>query len=195
MAGPADGARASQALLKLFPKNTTRLHIKAAIDCFVRHALLLFVGVSAHQPSRNLLRRPLRPQLSGNEPAQGFVERELTGFGPPCAVPRALIRQRRAIGLAPAVPANFPADGRGGTFETPCNRTQGTIHGQSAGDFFALLKAQCQRDRVRARGRMPPVKARCGKIDDDARLNLRPMELSDSPHCHRSHISDFCLSV
>lgn len=57
------------------------------------------------------------------------------------------------------------------------------------------LALSARLDRVRSGGRMPPVKARCGKIDDDARLNLRPMELSDSPRCHRPHISDFCLSV
>ena len=31
--------------------------------------------------------------------------------------------------------------------------------------------------------------------EDDARLNLRPIELKDSPRCHRFHISDFCVSV
>jgi len=79
--GPADSTWAAQALPGFFVQNPARLRIEAAIDRFVAHTLLLVIGMPAHQPSRILLRRPSQPKLLGNVPAQGFVERELTGFG------------------------------------------------------------------------------------------------------------------
>jgi len=41
---------------------------------------------------------------------------------------------------------------------------------------------------------MPPEGDSTEKIDDDCRSNRRPIELIDSPRCHRSQISDRCAA-
>lgn len=43
--------------------------------------------------------------------------------------------------------------------------------------------------RRRSAGRMPPVGDSTENTDDDSRSNRRPIELIDSPACHRSQIS------
>jgi len=91
MPGPPDGAGTAQAFLQFLLQNPTGLNIKTTVDRFMRHAVLLFIRVLPFEPTGDLFRRPLQTQLPRDPMAQGRVERELTRFGPLCAVPSTLI--------------------------------------------------------------------------------------------------------
>nr|WP_240493872.1 DUF6538 domain-containing protein [Paracoccus sp. SM22M-07] len=98
-------------------------------------------------------------------------------------------------GLPPAVPPHFPADGGRCPGQIMRDCTQGQTSRKPARDLFPLAQRQCDPGSDACRGLIPPVRARWGKFDEDARPKLRPIEPNDSPRCHRSHISDFCTSV
>src|ERR1039457_2008289 len=51
------------------------------------------------------------------------------------------------------------------------------------------------RERRRGAGRIPPCGANWKYIDDDGLPNARPIALSDSPRCQRSHNSVFSAAV
>jgi hypothetical protein len=51
------------------------------------------------------------------------------------------------------------------------------------------IRLSAHRDRFRSTGRIPPDGESTEKIEEDSRLKLRPIELIDSPRCHRSQIS------
>jgi hypothetical protein len=51
------------------------------------------------------------------------------------------------------------------------------------------IRLSANRDRFRSAGRIPPEGDNTEKIDEDCRSKPRPIELIDSPRCHRSQIS------
>ena len=60
VSGPPDGAGTAQAFLQFLFQNPTGLNIKAAVNRFVRHAVLLFIRVRPLEPTGDLLGRPLQ---------------------------------------------------------------------------------------------------------------------------------------
>ena len=53
---------------------------------------------------------------------------------------------------------------------------------------------KANRDLLRAAGRIPPNCAKCGKIEEDARLKCRPIKLIAPPRCHPLPAGDTCIA-
>ena len=166
----SDRTWAAQTFLQFLLQSPASLVIEAAIYRFVWRAVLLFIRISAFEPTCDFLRGPFPLQLSRYQLAQRVIERELTQLEQRFAVPGALIRACCAIGLTP-----------------PFLRTSRLIVEGDRFRFCAIERIDCfvtspreissrpvrlkaYRDRVRSAGLIPPVRAKCGKIEDDTRL-------------------------
>src|SRR5215475_2012439 len=92
-----------QMLHQLFLQHAAGLHIKAAIDGLVRHAPRLSLWICPLQPARNLLGRPVEPQLSNNSLPQLAMHRQLARLWAPRLLPCQRVSRRSPVATHPAI--------------------------------------------------------------------------------------------
>src|SRR5215469_12069375 len=120
------------------------LNEQTAIDRLVRHPERLILRVVPSQPTRDLLRRPVKQQQPPHLATQQRVARQLTRLGTPRSVPSTLLGSHRAVAAGTAVATELPTDCGGGSPQLgrdPADRR--AVH-QVAGNLFAFVKAQRQ---------------------------------------------------
>src|SRR5713226_10483591 len=103
--------------LQLLLQHPTGLDEETSIDGLGRHAHSLVAGVRPHKPARDLLRRPVLGELSGDDAAQPRVARQEARLGPAGLVPRSLVGAGCAIARWSAAARDLTADRRGGAPE------------------------------------------------------------------------------
>ena len=103
-------ATAPQMRQQLLLQDASRLHIQAAIDCFVRNRHGNVTWILSAQPARNLLRGPLLSQFSRNQLPKTTAARELAKLWPTSFAPGPALCHLRAVRHATAVALNFATD-------------------------------------------------------------------------------------
>ena len=163
---------------------------KRQVDRLVRHPHSLVLGKLRSQPARDLLRRPVLPQLRRDQAAQDRVASELAALRPPCrsqarrSASAARYRRRppwrsssrvTVEGDRPRPPAILLADSPAATPREISSRS-----------------CERQRERLRrrsARGHATMLDGSCSGSCAGARSSARPISLTDSPRFQRSHNS------
>jgi hypothetical protein len=85
MARAPHGPCAPQMLHELLFQRSTGLNVESAVDRLVGHVLALVARVFSLQPTGNLLRRPLPPQLMGYDLRQVPIFDQFACLGAKCS--------------------------------------------------------------------------------------------------------------
>ena len=195
--GTRTSNRASLAQLRLqrLVEHAAALHEQTQVDRFVRHVHRRIIRIRLTEPAGDLLGRPLLRELGGHRgtPRGDVAKRHRLG------------RRLRAHAAASAVAARYRR-------RPPCRRTSRlTVDG--ARRSWRLIcrtdvplarpremasrsgSVSARRERWRAAGGIPPVRATSYRTTLAIRPSARPMAFSDSPCRHRRHSSVFCAAV
>jgi len=135
---PAAGARRVPA------STPSRLDEQGQVDRLVRHPHSLVVGKLDLQPAGNLRRRPVFPQLRGDDPAQSRPAGQFAALRSPRTLPGAPIGLGGAVTAWAPMAIELTCDRRGRSAQTGGNPSRRLASGNAARDLLPLLKRQRQ---------------------------------------------------
>ena len=123
------------------------------------------------EPPRNLLWRPLPPELVGHDARQGSALGQFAGLGSPSSVPRSLVGQSCSIGWAATfrLISRQMVDGARSSRSAMLRIESPATTALEISSRSASLSARLERRR--SGGRMPPVSARIRCTDECIRSN------------------------
>jgi len=93
-------------------EGATRLDIECAIDRLVRDMHRRLVGIGVHEPRRDLLRRPVEPELLRDHAPQSSRDHQAAPLGPTRRGPGRSIRIIRSIARSSSMALNLATDRR-----------------------------------------------------------------------------------
>src|SRR6266487_2461872 len=122
----------------------SRLDEQGQVDRLVRHPHSLVVGKLDLQPAGNLRRRPVFPQLRGDDPAQSRPAGQFAALRSPRTLPGAPIGLGGAVTAWAPMAIELTCDRRGRSAQTGGNPSRRLASGNAARDLLPLLKRQRQ---------------------------------------------------
>src|SRR6266487_1749069 len=122
----------------------SRLDEQGQVDRLVRHPHSLVVGKLDLQPAGNLRRRPVFPQLRGDDPDQSRPAGQFAALRSPRTLPGAPIGLGGAVAAWAPMAVELTCDRRGRSAQTGGNPSRRLASSNAARDLLPLLKRQRQ---------------------------------------------------